>query len=215
MRLRSDVRRLAGVLALLCAMPAMAAQAGTEEEGRVPPVSVEGEVLYYRPHEGLDYLYGIVRADTGGLRLEARYNYEDLHTGSAFVGWNLGAGEQLRLELTPMVGGVVGRTDGIAPALEVALTYGKLALWSESEYVLVPSDRDASFFYTWTELSVWPVEWARAGVNLQWTRVNGSRPEPERGFHLGLAYRHFGVAAYVFEPGQEDASTHFLLSVEL
>jgi hypothetical protein len=205
------VRALAAALGLCSALPASAADASVEEE--VPPVSVGADALYFRPREGWGYLYGSVRADADVLHLEVRYNYEDLHTGSAFVGWNLGVGERLRLELTPMLGGVLGATQGVAPALELALSYGKLALWSESEYVLARSDAD--FFYSWTELSLWPVEWARAGVNVQWTRSTGARPVAERGFHLGLAYRNVSVAAYVFEPGGDDASTIFLFGLEL
>ncbi|MBN7810995.1 hypothetical protein J0A68_08515 [Algoriphagus sp. H41] len=49
--------------------------------------------------------------------LEPRYNYEDLHTFSTFVGYNFRGGERIRYLFTPMLGGVVGRTKGVAPGL--------------------------------------------------------------------------------------------------
>lgn len=205
---------LVAALALASARAARAQDALAEEE-EAPAWSVDVEALYVLARAEEDYVTGKVFVDQGALHLEARYNYEDLRTLSAFVGWNLGVGERLRLELTPMVGGVVGRTVGVAPGLELTLSYGRLVLWSENEYVLVPSDADASFFYTWTELSLWPVEWARAGVNLQWARERRAGPVAERGFHAGLAYRSVSVAAYVFNPGADDASTVFMLSVDL
>ena len=56
-----------------------------------------------------------VAADHEWLHLETRYNYEDLRTGSIWFRHNFSVGKQLVLNLTPMVGGVSGRTSGIAP----------------------------------------------------------------------------------------------------
>ena len=47
-------------------------------------------------------------ADRDWLHLEARYNYEALDTGSAWVGYNFSGGETLAWEFTPMIGGVFG-----------------------------------------------------------------------------------------------------------
>src|SRR5437899_1472187 len=55
-----------------------------------------------------DYAQPTITADHGMLHLEARYNYEDLKTGSVWVGANFSGGEKLSWELTPMLGGVFG-----------------------------------------------------------------------------------------------------------
>ena len=65
-----------------------------------------------------DYVQPTVTADRGWLHLEARYNYEALDTGSAWVGYNFSGGETLAWEFTPMIGGVFGDTTGIAPGLQ-------------------------------------------------------------------------------------------------
>jgi hypothetical protein len=63
-------------------------------------------------------------ADRGWLHLETRYNYENLETGSAWVGYNFSGGEKLKWEFTPMLGGVFGNTTGVAPGYEFRLPIG-------------------------------------------------------------------------------------------
>jgi hypothetical protein len=46
------------------------------------------------------YVQPTVTADRGWLHLEARYNYEALHTGSAWVGDNFSGGKKLAWEVT-------------------------------------------------------------------------------------------------------------------
>src|SRR6185436_20186574 len=62
---------------------------------------------YLVPDSG-NYAQPTFTAARGWLHLEARYNYEALDTGSAWVGYNFGGGDTLAWELTPMVGGVFG-----------------------------------------------------------------------------------------------------------
>jgi hypothetical protein len=104
-----------------------------------------------------EYVQPTVTADRGWLHLEARYNYEALDTGSAWVGYNFSGGEKLAWEVTPILGGVFGDTTGIAPGYKASLGWLKLELYSEGEYVfdtgstsdnfllqLVGADADAS-----------------------------------------------------------------------
>ena len=76
---------------------------------------------------------------------DGRYNYERLHTGSLFVGLNVGAGDKLRLDATGMVGGVFGDLDGVAPGLRVTLTWWKLDFSTDDEHVIEVHDVNASF----------------------------------------------------------------------
>jgi hypothetical protein len=73
-----------------------------------------------------EYVNPIFTADREWLRLEARYNYETINTGSAWLGWNFSAGEKLVLEVTPMVGGVFGNLTGVPPGYSLSLTYKQL-----------------------------------------------------------------------------------------
>ncbi|PTL85712.1 hypothetical protein [Vitiosangium sp. GDMCC 1.1324] len=200
---------------LLAAAPASASDAPASGDTEAPRWSFGGEGSLYILPDDTGYVVGRAHVNRGPLALEARYNYEQLHAASVFLGWNFGFGEKLRLELTPMVGGVFGGMSGVAPGLELDLSFWKLALSSESEYVFDLVEPSASFFYEWSELSLWPVEWARAGFAVQRTRVVQTRIQFQRGFLIGLAYRHLSVAAYWFNPGSEDAYGVFTLGVEL
>ena len=111
-----------------------------------------------------EYVQPTFTADRGWLHLEARYNYEGLETGSAWVGYNFSVGEKLSLEFTPMLGGVFGDFTGVAPGYKYSLSWWKLQLYSEGEYVFDTDDSSESFFYTWSELTLAPVEWFRFGL---------------------------------------------------
>lgn len=147
-----------------------------------------------------DYVQPTVTADRGWLHLEARYNYEALETGSAWVGWNFSGGERLAWELTPMIGGVFGDTTGLAPGYRGSLGWWKLELSSEGEYVLDTVDSSGSFLYAWSELSLAPVDWTRLGVAGQRTRVYETGRDLHRGVLGGLVYKGVELTTYVFDP---------------
>lgn len=209
---RKGLRRALAV-ALVAAIAAPAS-GWAKEGGAAPgtaPAASEGpswawgpSVLFYILPGETNYLQPTLTADRGALHLEARYNYEDRETGSVFVGWNLSFGEELKLGLTPMLGGVFGRTNGIAPALTLTLEWGPLALWSQCEYVFDLEDSSGNFFYAWSELSVSIVDWLRAGLALQRTRVFQANTEIQGGPLLGVSFWKLSATAYLFAPGQED-----------
>jgi hypothetical protein len=64
---------------------------------------------------GTDYADPVFSANRSWLHLEARYNYENLRTGSLWLGYNFAAGKKLALNVTTMIGGVFGRTTGSHP----------------------------------------------------------------------------------------------------
>ena len=83
------------------------------------PRSVHGlslpRLTRYLVPDSRDYVQPTITADRDWLHLEARYNYEDLDTGSAWVGYNFGGGEKLAWEFTPMLGGVSSATPPASP----------------------------------------------------------------------------------------------------
>ena len=103
-----------------------------------------------------EYVQPTVTADRDWLHLEARYNYEALNTGSAWIGYNFSGGEKLAWEFTPMLGGVFGNITGIAPGYKGSLSWWKLELYSEGEYVFDTGNSSDSFFYNWSELTFRP-----------------------------------------------------------
>jgi hypothetical protein len=195
--------------ALLCAAlsaSARAAQAADEGAGTSPEPaawSVSASAYGFFVPESRSYLNPNVAADRGGLHLEARYNYEALETGSAWVGWTFafGDGDALALEVTPMLGGAFGSVYGIAPGYLLFLGYRQVALSSQTEYLFDSGGRAGDFLYTWSELSWSPAEWFRTGLAVQRTRAYASSLDVQRGFLAGFRWRGVELATYVFNPG--------------
>jgi hypothetical protein len=149
-----------------------------------------------------EYVQPTFMADRGWLHLETRYNYENLETGSVWLGYNFSFGKKLVLEATPMLGGVFGNTTGIAPGYRFTLTYWKLELSSEGEFVFDTGNSEGSFFYTWSELSLSPVDWFRFGIAGQRTRAYQTDVDIQRGLFIGFTYKRIDLTTYVFNLDQ-------------
>ena len=114
--------------------PSASPAPGEEADEKPRPLSVSA-ATYIVPNDQ-EYAQPTFTADRDWLHLEARYNYESLKTGSAWVGYNFSGGEKMAWEFTPMLGGVFGNTTGIAPGYKGSLSWWKLGLYSEGEYAL-------------------------------------------------------------------------------
>lgn len=123
--------------------------------------------LYFIPDDF--FILPVFRADKNKLHLEARYNYEDRETFSAWAGYNFKGGRKLEYIITPMIGGVVGRTSGLAPGVEMTFTFKGFELYSESEYMF--DFESENYFYNWSDLTYSPLDWLWFGISGQRTRV--------------------------------------------
>ena len=168
--------------------------------------------LYLQSGED-DFLQPTLRADHGRLHLESRYNYEALRSASFFAGARFEIGQKVKLALTPLIGGLVGETDGIVPALQVDLTVWRLEAYSEAEYVFGLGADSSSYLYTWSELSLAPAEGLRAGVVTQVTRVQREANDFQAGLLVGFTYKRLDGTAYLFQPGGDDQSLVLSLGV--
>jgi hypothetical protein len=150
-----------------------------------------------------NYTQPTLTADHDWFHFEARYNYEGLQTGSAWLGYNLGGGEKITWEFTPMAGAVFGLTRGVAPGCRLTLEWNKLAFYSETEYVIDVRDTPANFLYTWLELTYAPWDWLRAGLVAQRTRDFESGLGVDRGVLVALTWRQMDFTTCVFNVGWE------------
>ena len=171
------------------------------EEANANTWSFAAAAYGYLIPDDQSYASGTFRADRNWAHLEARYNYEDHKTGSVWLGYNLSFGEKLVLEATPMVGGVFGNTTGVAPGYLVTLSYKKISLYSEGEFVLDTKNADSHFFYNWNELTYSVSDWLRAGLASQRTRAYHTPLDVQRGFFAGVTYRRLDFTTYVFNVG--------------
>jgi hypothetical protein len=145
-----------------------------------------------------EYVQPTFTADHRWLHLESRYNYENLETGSLWVGYNFSGGEKVEWEFTPMFGGVLGGTTGVAPGYRLWLSYWKLEFSSEGEFVFDTQDSEGSFLYFWSELSIAPVDWFRFGLVGQRTRAYQTEVDVQRGLLVGFSHKEVDFTVYVF-----------------
>ena len=199
------------VVAIALLPGAVFAQTPTPPDPPAWEFSVAGST-YFVPDDS-NFLQPTFTADRGWLHFEARYSYEALDTGSVWLGYNVGGGDAVTWELTPMLGAVFGATDGVAPGYKGAVGWKKLEFYSEGEYVFDAGETANSYFYNWSELTFSPVESFRFGMVTQRTRVYQTEREIQRGLLAGFSYKNLDVAGYVFNP--DDEKPTFVLSMAL
>ncbi len=153
-------------------------------------------------------------ADRGRLHLEARYNFEARQTGSAWIGSNFSVGDKVVLEVSPMLGGVFGKLNGIAPGYMLSLSFGRFSLTSQAEYVFDLEDRSGNFFYSWSEFSYSPLEWFRAGMAAQRTKIYQTDLDIQRGLLVGFSRKRLDVTAYVLNFGWTDPTVIVAVGVK-
>lgn len=201
---------LAIVIAMLCAGDLAHAQPAPADS-RAWSFAVSA-YTYILPDDQA-YVQPTLSADRGRLHLEARYNYENLDTGSAWLGANFSGGKTLEWEFTPVLGGVLGETTGIAPGLQLSLTWGRLNLSSENEYVFDASGGSDSFFYNWSEFTFAPADSFRFGLVTQRTRVYRTEREIQRGLMAAFSIDRVTLSGYVFNPDEDKPRFVFAAAV--
>ena len=187
---------------------------GTPPEPAASPWSFSASAsTYFVPHAQV-YASPVFTADHGWLHLEARYNYEAQKTGSTWIGYNFKHGDKWVLDVSPMVAGVFGDLDGIAPGWNLTLSYGRLELSSQNEYVFDLRDRSGNFFYSWAEFSYSPWDWFRTGVVSQRTKAYQTDLDIQRGLLAGISYKKMNLTTYVFNFGWTDPTVVVTIGVD-
>ena len=174
----------------------VSAQTATSDPAWTLDASVN---TYLLPDDG-NYAQPRIATDRDWFHLEARVNYEDLNTGSIWFGYNFSGGETFEWALTPMLGGVFGQTDGVAPGYTGSLSWRRLEFYSEGEYVFDAHDSADSFLYNWSELTFGPADWFRVGLVTERTRAYEAARDIQRGLLVGVTYKNLEATAYVFNP---------------
>lgn len=197
-------------LSLVFATCAFAAFAQEKEVPVTPGWEFNTELNFYFFKDDF-FVVPVFQADKNKLHLEARYNYEDMQTFSGWAGYNFTGGSKLEYRITPMIGGVVGLTNGIAPGLEMTFNFGKFELYTESELLLDPKIAENHFFYNWTDFTYSPKEWLWVGISGQRTRLYKTALDLQRGFLIGGALKNWEVTGYVYNAGFDNP--FFLVTV--
>jgi hypothetical protein len=145
-------------------------------------------------------------ADHNWLHLEARYNYENFRTGSLWAGYNFSWGKTWQFAVTPMIGGVFGRTNGIAPGCEASVSWKVLELSLDNEYVFDTTSKSGNFYYAWPQLTITPVSWFKFGGVAQHSKTFATTVDVQRGFFVGFMHKKLEFTTYIFDPGSNSTS---------
>ena len=190
---------------ILCGISAWA----QEEKQKVWSFRTDANFYFFTD----DFIFlPVVAADKDHLHLEMRYNYEDLNTLSTWVGYNFYGGNKLEYFITPMLGAVVGNSNGIDPGLETTLTLGSFEFYSESEYFIDFQESENQFIYTWTDLTYSPLDWLWTGISVQRTRLYETDLDIQRGLILGGGFKNMELTGYWYNIGTADNFLLFTLS---
>ncbi|SOY68576.1 conserved hypothetical protein [Cupriavidus taiwanensis] len=199
-------RRAARCLVLAAAiapLPLPAAEdSGTPATAAAPAWSGGISAYLNLPRGNEAYVTGIAIAKRGALHLEARSNYEGMDAYSFFAGYNLGWGDALRLDFTPILGVVTGSTHSVVGGFEATLTGRHADAYIEFEYV--PDAEPSGYAYAWSELAWRPRDWLRLGLAAQRTRVPDNGRNLQRGVFAQVKGKHVAGAVYWFNPAAHD-----------
>ena len=158
------------------------------------------EVNFYFMQDDF-FMLPVIKADKNKLHLEARYNYEDRETFSAWAGYNFTGGNELEYTITPMLGAIVGSSNGIAPGLEFTFTYKSFELYTEAEYLFDTDSGESNFYYQWSEITWSPKDWLWVGISGQRTRLYQTDLAIQRALLIGGSYKSLELTGYVYNLG--------------
>lgn len=182
-----------------------ASQSGSPGEPWQYSLTVDG----YLAEDG-GYAQPTFTADHKWIHLEARYNYENFRIGSLWAGYNFDWEDTWHLQVTPMIGGVFGCTQGIAPGCEAELNWHQLNISISNEYVFDKRWPSGNFYYVWNQITYQPLKWFRFGYAGQRNKMFFQRPlEHQEGSLLGINHKRYQFTTYVLNPGSSDRFVQF------
>jgi hypothetical protein len=200
---------LLSVLILLC----IAHDAAPGQDTVSPPVMKSNFSGNFYLIPGDFFILPVYKGDLDWFHLEMRYNYEERHAFSVWYGCNFSGGGKFRYIITPMVGGIIGNLNGVAPGLEITFGFYGFEFYSESEYVFNLDSKENNFYYNWTDFSYSPLDWMWFGVSIQRTRLYQTNLDIQRGLLIGGGYKWIGLNGYLYNLGWDDP--YFILSLSL
>ena len=152
---------------------------------------VSAWIGYYLMPNANDFALPILYAEHKAFHGEIRYNYEAMQTASVFGGYMFETGKELSFKAIPMIGYVFGKTNAIAPGLEMELAYKRFDFYSESEYLFDFSGKQNNYLYTYTELGYSFNKALRAGYTSQRTRLYQSALNLQQGVFINYKIKQF------------------------
>jgi hypothetical protein len=160
---------------------------------------VSMEQYYYMQPRSMGFIVPkISYQGTKGWYAEARYNYEEIKTGSAHFGKKFSFGNKSNFQVTPLVGVCFGALNGASVGSFVEFSFNRFDFFSEPQYVHSFKDSSASYFYSWSEALYNFSSSFYGGFALQQTKVLSQSNFFEPGLVGGCSIKNFDIPLYCF-----------------
>jgi hypothetical protein len=137
---------------------------------------------------------------------EARYNYEELNTGSLYMGRSFNGGKKAEYSVTPMLGIVFGKYNGASAALNTDIDYNRFNFSAQLQYTVNTADKAQNFFYNWSEISCRFLKKMYGGISIQQTQLYQTELATQTGLLLGFSSGKITVPVYLFNIAQKQKS---------
>jgi hypothetical protein len=174
------------------------------------------EQYYYVQKSEPLILVPIVHVETSrNWYVEARYNYEELQSGSIYVGKKFSKDfGSFYTSVTPVIGGIAGKFMGGSTGMNLQMEFGNFFFFSQSQFTFTPKSRGNNFIFSWSELAIEPVSWVFFGASVQYTNdLRSGKKMVEEGVVVGFNFRKWTFPFYGFNLGDEHP--YFILGVNL
>lgn len=135
--------------------------------------------------------------------IEARYNYEDQKTVSLYFGKAFTIDKIAEYEITPMIGVVVGKTNGISPGLNFQLEYKRFSTFTQCQYTFDFNRSANSFFWNWSGFDISISKYIGVGGSVQVFEPNKGNGVYRAGPMLSFRQNSFSIEAYVYNFWQQ------------
>ncbi len=135
-----------------------------------------------------------------GFYTEARYNYEELRTGSVYMGKSFSKEGNISYTVTPMGGIVFGDFNGGSIALNFDAEYKKYFFSMQTQYTISKDDASKNFYFNWSEVGINATDWLFTGISSQFTKLKNQQSSPEFGVLVGLSIGKLSIPVYIFNP---------------
>jgi len=135
--------------------------------------------------------------------LEGRLNYEDRRTVSLFCGKSFLAGKNEEWEIIPMVGGICGQFQGIAPALTCLHKSKWLKGFSQSEFAVSIIENGKNFFFNWTGITTPLLSNSGIGISWRWIALPNFSPAIDKGVMFSVQKKPFTIEGFAYNFWQD------------
>jgi len=102
--------------------------------------------------------------------------------------------------IVPMLGGSVGRFQGVSAGLNMDMDYKKFFFSSQSQYSRSTNLYGEYFLYSWSEIGYQGFKWLYAGFSVQHTHDRFAGNELQPGMMIGFTFKRFTIPVYTFDP---------------